>query len=72
MCVDLIKLNQSMCREFHILPSVEQVLEMRKPSQTLHQFMVLANTAHPRISQTHLLLHMYAGGYCYNHHLASL
>ena len=26
ICVDLIKLNKSVCRECHILPSVEQTL----------------------------------------------
>ena len=26
ICVDLTKLNKSMCRERHILPSVEQIL----------------------------------------------
>ena len=27
ICVDLIKLNQSVCRERHILPSIEQLLD---------------------------------------------
>ena len=38
ICVDLTKLNQNVCREHHILPSVEQVLaqlEMQKFSQRL-------------------------------------
>ena len=55
--VDLTKLNQSVCRERHILPSVEQVLAQIGNAKVLFrawcQFRVLANRAHPRISQTH-------------------
>ena len=62
--VDLTKLNQSACRERHILPSVEQVLAQIGNAKVLFrawcQFRVLANRAHPRISHnsSHLLLCM--------------
>ena len=47
ICVDLTKLNESVCRERHILPSVEQTNANRKCQaflQTRRKIRILADT----------------------------
>jgi len=50
ICVDLTKLNQSVQRECHIFPSVEQMLAQFK---AWHQFWILANWTCCRVQATY-------------------